>query len=551
MAVGNDFLVKLRGSQVIKKTITRSIRDLIADFQVAKIVIPAYQRSFVWETDKQCRFIESIFLQIPIPPIFLLERVDNPENDTSGSVIFEVIDGVQRITTLTNFVNGALKLSGLETLVDLNQAKFAQLPNQISSTFQERQIDTIIIESGTNPEIQFEVFGRLNQGSVSLNPQELRNCMFHGEFNNFLIDCSTEQVYRELLKPFSKFHTPKEGKPDKNRMLDVELILRFFSLYEYFDPETNKYPDVRVELLNNYMRQRIKSPDTFLDTEELRDVFIKVSSIVLSVFNGKQFRIFNKKKESVDFTTTFNQAIFDVQMLGFVDYEISQIQGNEEIIYETFLDVSSYDLDFIDATSKATGSKVNQRVISWKNRLKDIIESPEKYIQKLKLKLKLFRENPYCTQSDKRIELLEQADVLNGKLYHRCSLSENDIIKFEATKTKVTKNDSVEFVLNQTDYEVDNLSEAIDQILEIIRSHIHESEFDIDRLSSLSFVGTHNRLNQQNSQRKKKIYKSLKLENQNRETLYFDASGGRNEVLQQLREMARLFDFMRDFQIED
>ena len=148
------------------------------------------------------------------------------------------------------------------------------------------------------------------------------------------------------------------------------------------------------------------------------------------------------------------------------------------------------------------------------------------------------------------MELLEQADVLNGKLYHRCSLWGNDIIKFEATKTKVTKNDSVEFMLNQTDYEADNLSEAVDLILEIIRQQIHESEFDINRLSSLSFVGTPNQLSQQNAQ-KKKIYEPLKLENQNRETLYFDASAGRNQLLQQLREMARLFDFMRDFHIKD
>jgi len=103
-------------------------------------------------------------------------------------------------------------------------------PSSISSLFMEREIDTIIIQSGTDPEIQFEVFGRLNQGSVSLNPQELRNCMFHGIFNDFLINCSRNAIYRELLEPFSKFKTPKEGTADKNRMFDVELVLRFFCL---------------------------------------------------------------------------------------------------------------------------------------------------------------------------------------------------------------------------------------------------------------------------------------------------------------------------------
>jgi len=55
VAIGNDFLTNLRKAQVVKKTITRSVRDLITDFQTTKIVIPSYQRTFVWSNDKQCR----------------------------------------------------------------------------------------------------------------------------------------------------------------------------------------------------------------------------------------------------------------------------------------------------------------------------------------------------------------------------------------------------------------------------------------------------------------------------------------------------------------
>lgn len=294
MAIGNDFLANLRKAQVVKKPVTRSIRDLFADFQSAKIIIPLYQRTFVWGNDKQCRFIESIFLQIPIPAIFLLEKIEDSENDNTGQVIFEVIDGVQRITTIANFVNGLLKLANLETLTDLNQAKFSQLPSSISSLFMERVIDTIIIQSETDPEIQFEVFGRLNQGSVSLNAQELRNCMFHGIFNDFLIDCTRNAIYRELLEPFSKFNTPKEGKPDKNRMLDVELVLRFFCVYELFDRESNKYPEIRAETLNGYMRD--KNSDKFRSLEDLEKVFKRVIEMIKAVYSNNQFRNFLRKR---------------------------------------------------------------------------------------------------------------------------------------------------------------------------------------------------------------------------------------------------------------
>jgi len=123
MAVGNDFSVRLKQVRVKKKTITRTIRDVIADLQSAKITIPSYQRTFVWETDKQCRFIESIFMDIPIPPLFLLEKF----SDEASTTIFEIIDGVQRLTTLENFYGGKLRLSNLDTLSDLNQTTFPTL----------------------------------------------------------------------------------------------------------------------------------------------------------------------------------------------------------------------------------------------------------------------------------------------------------------------------------------------------------------------------------------------------------------------------------------
>ena len=550
MAIGNDFLTNLRKVQVVKRPYNKSIRDLIGDFKSAKIIIPSYQRTFVWDTDKQCRFVESIFLQIPVPPIFLLEKIENPENDNTGGVVFEVIDGVQRITTLTNFVNGFLKLTGLETLPDLNQAKFSQLPNSISSLFMERQIDTIIIESGTHPEIQFQVFGRLNQGSVSLNGQELRNCMFHGLFKDFLIQCNRKATYRELLKPFKKFHTVPEGRPDKNRMLDVELVLRFFSLYESFDSEANKYPDVRTETFNGYMRERNSKPNEFRSLKDLEETFEKVVEMILKIFEGKQFRSFLRKKDSIAFTTTLNQSVFDVQMLGFVDYDISQVLDEAKIIYETFLDISSYDSIFIDATSKSTGSKLNERVITWKNRLKDVLENPDKYREKLNLKKRLFNSHPHCQETGQVIESLEQADVLEGKLYHRCNISENDVIKSDKGRSRSTKRTSVVFNFDGSRYEANDVSEAVEQILDIVRGRIEGSEFDIERLSSLDFIGSHLELSKKCT-KPNKIFKSTRLEKRGSGTLYFDSSGGRIDILQQLKEMAKLFEFMNDFSIED
>ena len=78
----------------------------------------------------------------------------------------------------------------------MNQATFHSLPSNISEFFLSREIQTVVIQKETHPEIQFEVFARLNQGSVSLNDQELRNCIFHGEFNDFLIHLSQNTIYQ-------------------------------------------------------------------------------------------------------------------------------------------------------------------------------------------------------------------------------------------------------------------------------------------------------------------------------------------------------------------
>jgi hypothetical protein len=105
--------------------------------------------------------------------------------------------------------------------------------------------------------------------------------MFHGEFNDFLNHCSHFRLYRELLSPFSKFKPAKEGKPDPNRMLDVELILRFFAFYELYKPESNLYPEARSETLNDYMRLRTPNADKKL----LPQVHLRANDELESLFN--------------------------------------------------------------------------------------------------------------------------------------------------------------------------------------------------------------------------------------------------------------------------
>ncbi len=178
----DNLLQQIKEAKVSQKQTSRMVGDLIKNFKDGLIVVPDYQRQFVWDTSIQSRFIESIFMAIPIPAIFLLEIID----DKTGITKYEVIDGVQRLSTLLSFVDNKLRLSKELKLTGLEGQRFETLPHPITQQFLYRDISVITIEKNTDSTIQFEIFERLNRGSVSLTHQELRNCMFNGEFNSFI-----------------------------------------------------------------------------------------------------------------------------------------------------------------------------------------------------------------------------------------------------------------------------------------------------------------------------------------------------------------------------
>jgi hypothetical protein len=547
MTINSSFLDKLQEVAVHQRGSYKTVKALIHEFGSGIISIPDYQRTFVWDLPKQCRFIESIFLKIPVPAIFLLEKSGD---DIGSRKVFEVIDGVQRLTTLCSFFNGTLKLDGLRKVPELNNTKYATLPQEVKDDFLDRKLRTQIILEDTQPEIQFEVFGRLNQGSVSLNAQELRNCMFHGDFNNFLIECSKIEDFRKNIEDFSKFKTPALGKPDKARMNDVELVLRFFCLYELFDREKQKYPESRSETLNEYMRQRGQSDHGLLETSVLREKLIHASKLVQHVFSPNQFRTFSKKKDTLSFTSSLNQSVFDVQMLGFVDLDSDVVYQHKDILFETFIDMSLYESDFKDALSKSTNTKVSDRVLGWKNRINDILSDPKKYTRKLEKKRDLFASDPSCSDSGREIKKLFECDVFEGKLYHRLFSPGNDIFKpqyYSNLNSRLTKTDEVLVEIAGKEYQSPDVKESVSLVFEFVQEELigEDISYDIQRLESFDFVGSRVSLSK-NCSAKLKIFLPLLPDHK----LYFDASGGRKDVFERLEKIASLFAALQPFSIQ-
>lgn len=549
MPVGQNFSEQLNKVRVKKKIITRTVGDIVSDFQSAKIVIPAYQRSFVWPIDKQNRFIESIFMDVPIPPLFFLEKFDEEKE----LIVYEIIDGVQRLSTLCNFINGQLKPSGLENLPDLNQARFQTLPANISQTFFTRELTNVIIETGTNPAIQFEVFGRLNMGSVSLNAQELRNCMFHGDFNDFLKNLNKYQLYRELLDSFPRLKPAKEGKPDQNRMFDVELILRFFALYDFRNSETRQYPEPKGETLNEYMRKRISGDLSLSNLEQLEALFAKSLNIVKIVFKENHFKNFsvNITKNRATFSKQLNAAVFDVQMLGCIEYDISEIQDKGEVIYNTFIDLCSFDRDFCDALTKATNYRINERIRIWKQAIQSVMENYDVHLRTFSNKRQLFDESPFCKNSGEKISTFEECDYHDGEIYHKCNSPKLE--KRPISRASVNSAVYINFEGEILEYEsirdfagflIDYVSE---KIVELNDAH------DIQRLQSLNFIGTQDELLCQ-VRADKKTRRTLivfgDLRSKNNQKLYIDISGTRTENIDNFNQILSLFSFTKNLRIQ-
>lgn len=216
-------LQPIKDRKLLTNKADRSIPDLLAMIDGSKLNLqPDYQRNFVWKNKQQSKFIESLILGIPVPTIFINENEDST---------YEVIDGQQRLTTCYRFWNNELKLTGLETLTELNGLRFVDLDEDITDVLKyNRTLSVVSILKDSSVEIKFDIFQRLNEGAVKLNAQELRNVVYRGKVIEFLEDLSKNTQFSTVLNPKSNTVI---------RKIDQEIILRMLSVNEKVIPDTD------------------------------------------------------------------------------------------------------------------------------------------------------------------------------------------------------------------------------------------------------------------------------------------------------------------------
>jgi hypothetical protein len=229
-----------------------TLRELLRMTEAGELKrAPEYQRKFRWKPTEESRFIESLFLGLPIPSIFVATNADGT---------WEIVDGLQRISTLAHFAtespelllelkkDSALELADLEKLTTFNGMQLKDLPTPIRLQFFKRSLRVTALSDKSDPEVRFDTFERLNRGGVALTAQEVRACIFRGPFNDLLHELADADDFRYLVKL-------QEAQQDDGTR--EELVLKFFAYLDWAD----RYDGQVTLFLNQYMREQQNSFD--------------------------------------------------------------------------------------------------------------------------------------------------------------------------------------------------------------------------------------------------------------------------------------------------
>ena len=310
------------------------VDSLVKRIRDESIFIPDFQRQYIWDIKRASRFVESLLLGLPVPGIFLSRE--------EGTNKLLVIDGHQRLITLYYFYNGIFK-DGKEFNLKLVQSQYQGATYKSISEEDRRRLDdsilhaTIVRQDEPTDDYSsiYHIFDRLNTGGVNLTPQELRACLYHGEFNDLLKRLNENEHWRRLFGPVS------------SRLRDQELILRFLALY--FNGV--KYSNPMAGFLNDYMGSNRHL--NLQSEEQITAVFNNTVETIYKYLGDKAFRL----------TRALVAAILDSLMVGIARrLEKGDIHNTEALqrSYKTLLS----NKDFIAATETHTSKEdqVNMRI---------------------------------------------------------------------------------------------------------------------------------------------------------------------------------------------
>ena len=273
--------VDAKVSAVRTRSLDISFNELVDMYKSQELQIePDFQRLFRWSEGAQSRLIESLILELPLPPIYMLE-------DEEGT--YELIDGLQRISSYLHFrgdlvIDGELQagfaLSDCDIVSELNGLKYSELPRAIEIKLKRNFIRAEILRRESDKRLRYYMFKRLNTGGTKLEEQEIRNCtirLLSNHFNALLIELSETQDFVYCIDTVAEAQV--ENKYDQ------ELVLRFLALKN----AREKYKHAVGEFLTEYMESS-SYPDSEIFLHEERGIFEKTFAIIKAASDAQGMR---------------------------------------------------------------------------------------------------------------------------------------------------------------------------------------------------------------------------------------------------------------------
>lgn len=292
----------------------------------------------VWDTQRKSRLIESILIRFPLPAFYF---------DSSDDKKWLIVDGLQRITTIKEFViDETLKLEGLEFLDPdaFNGKSFSDLPRDFQRRVKETKITAYLIKAGTPDEVKFNLFKRINTGGMPLSAQEIRHALNQGQPANWVRDLSKLEIFKRAT------HWSLSSK----RMLDRDYVTRFLAFY--LSPYESYAPDLD-DFLNKQMAS-IKVLDA-QDYDRIEADFSKALKTAKDIFGPYAFR---KQPSYHERRRPLNKALFEVITSTFarLDQADCDVLVQKKNIFRREL-ARKFRLDgnFYAPFSTSTGSKKN------------------------------------------------------------------------------------------------------------------------------------------------------------------------------------------------
>lgn len=265
------------------------VKDLIKGGEIINLR-PEYQRRLCWTLKQKSLLIESLLLNVPIPPVFLYE---------SDLARYEVMDGQQRLSTISEFLLNDFSLTGLESLTMLSGKRYNQLPPRLKRGLERASISAIVLLHETQSTendpalVRRYVFQRLNTGGKALNAQEIRNSLYIGKFNDLITKlarlpsfCTAFGIpaYTETDENEYYENPARKANPLYKKMGDCQLVLRFFA----FMDDAHIRGSVR-SMLDAAMERHKTVDDTELNA--LKQSFNNALDAATALFGGQVFTL--------------------------------------------------------------------------------------------------------------------------------------------------------------------------------------------------------------------------------------------------------------------